>query len=62
MIGKSKEDYYFHKTQPYDPLGKVEYHLTVAEHIDNPKPFFRTYGHSYVSPPPQPTPEEHPKE
>lgn len=62
MLGKSKEEYYFYKHNPYDPLGKIDYQLTVNDHIENPKTFFRLYGHSYVPPPPEPVPEERPKQ
>lgn len=29
MASKSKEDYYFHKTDPYTPLGHIDYQLLV---------------------------------
>jgi hypothetical protein len=60
LAGKSKEEHYFHKANPYAPLGKIEYQLTVSEHVENPKPFYRLYGNSYAPPPPEPIPEEPP--
>jgi hypothetical protein len=62
MASKSKEDYYFHKTNPYLPLGKLDYQITVGEYAEISKPFFRLYGNSYAQPPPEPAPEEPSKE
>ena len=59
MLSKNKEEYWYHKTNPYEPTGKPEHQLVVFDYLEPNKAFFRLYGNQFAQEPvPVPEPEK----
>lgn len=51
MVSKNKEEYWYHKTNPYEPTGQPDHQLNVCDYLESSKTFFRLYGSQFAQEP-----------